>query len=88
LLVPVSVSPERRSLNARIAANTRWSREDPVAGTAKARRAFLERFIDEVDPERLLADDERYRRAQAAMRAHMLQLSLRSAKARSKDGPK
>jgi len=44
----------------------------------------MTRFEDEVDPDRQLFPDERQRRAQAAMRAHMARLALRSAKSRRK----
>jgi hypothetical protein len=76
------VTPEQRSQRARIAALTRWSREDPTIGTQKALDAFLQRFLTEVDPTGSLPEDERARRAQRARRAHMLTLASRSAKAR------
>jgi hypothetical protein len=78
----VPLSPEQRSQRARIAALTRWSREDPAAGTKKARDAFLQRFLDEVPTD--LPETERMRRALAARKAHMLGLSLRSSKARAR----
>jgi len=52
--------------------------------TAPARAAFRARFVDEVDPELTLTEPERLRRADAAMRAHMATLSLKSARARRK----
>jgi hypothetical protein len=75
----VGVSPEQRG---RIAALTRWSREDPAPAMAKARREFLRRFEDQVDPEGLLHPSERSVRANRALRAHMLGLAARSAEAR------
>ena len=82
----MSLSPSQRSLRASIAANERWSREDPQEGTKPARAAFKRRFLDEVDPHRILPELERERRAQAAMRAHMQRLALASSRARSKAG--
>jgi len=79
----MSLSPEQRSLRASIAANTRWSREDPRVGTARARAAWYRRFIDQVDPDRTLPPAERDRRVQAAVRAEMQRLALRSSKARA-----
>jgi hypothetical protein len=79
----MSLSPEQRRLRAQIAANTRWSREDPRVGTARARAAWYRRFLDEVDPNRTLSPAERDRRAQAALRAEMQRLALRSSKARA-----
>jgi hypothetical protein len=49
-------------LRARLAAYSRWAGEDPVQGTAKARAAFMLRFIDAVDPSRELPELERLRR--------------------------
>ncbi len=78
----MSLTPAERSLRARIAAQHRWSRENPVAGTAAARAAFNQRFVDEVDPERQLSEDERVRRAESARKAHFSRLALASARAR------
>lgn len=50
--------------------------------TSAARAAFMARFEDEVDPERVLDPAERATRASAAMKAHMLRLSLRSRRVR------
>lgn len=56
--------------------------------TAKAREAFRDRFIDEVDPERRLPEAERLRRAEAARRAFYARLALRSAQARARRSKK
>jgi hypothetical protein len=69
---------------ARIAALERWSREDPREGTKPARRGFLRRFEIAADPDGVLPPAERQRRAEAALRAHMLRLAAKSAKARAK----
>jgi hypothetical protein len=50
--------------------------------TAAARKEFLRRFEDQVDPERKLDPAERARRAEHAKKAHMARLALASAKAR------
>jgi hypothetical protein len=76
------LSPEQRTLRARMAANTRWSREDAHEGTEKARAAFANRFEREVDPDGLLPAAERTRRAECARKAHMQGLALKSARAR------
>ena len=87
--MPVSrLTPEQKSLRAWIAANTRWSREDPKPAMEKLRAGYQQKWIDQVDPDRLLPEAERDRRANAAMRAHMQSLALKSSKARSKGGPK
>ena len=71
-----------RSLHARLAAYSRWANEDPREGTKPARRAFLDRFERQVDPEGTLPRAERARRAEAALKAHMTKLALRSALSR------
>jgi len=73
------------SLTARIAANTRWSRLDEpgrAAATSRARSGFLAKFEREVDPDGRLAPEERQRRAQQALTAHMQRLALARAKKR------
>ncbi len=76
------LSPAERTLRARIAANAKWAHTDPVAGTAKARAKFLESFLDEVDPDRVLPEAERLRRAENARAAHFTRMAFKSAKAR------
>lgn len=77
-----SRDPLVRRQVARIGGLTRAARYDGREVTSAARRGFMARFEDEVDPERKLSLAERQRRAQAAMRAHMARLALRSAKSR------
>jgi predicted methyltransferase MtxX (methanogen marker protein 4) len=78
------LTPEQRSQRARIGGLSRWAREDPKPAMAKARAGFDQRFIDEVDPERVLSEQERNRRADAARRAYFSKLALKSARARAK----
>jgi hypothetical protein len=73
-----------KDINKRIAAEISWSRTaDRGARTKPARQAFIKRFEREVDPDGILPSDERRRRAQHALRAHMLRLAKRSIIARS-----
>lgn len=81
-----SLTPELRSQRARLAALTRWSTQDPVAGTAKARAALADRFLDEVDPDRVLPEAERQRRAECARKAFYARLAYKSAQARRREG--
>ena len=76
------LSPSQRSLRARVAAHAMHARHDSREVTANARKAFVERFEREVDPDGVLPAAERQRRAEHAMRAHMTRLALRSAQAR------
>jgi hypothetical protein len=78
----------QRVLIARIAANTRWSREDPLdpdghlARTADRRPHSNAYWLRKVDPDGVLSEAERTRRADCAKRAHFQRLALASAKAR------
>jgi hypothetical protein len=49
-----------------------------------ARRAFIDRFLDGIDPS--LPEHERLGRAEAAKRMYMTQLSLKSSVARARKG--
>jgi hypothetical protein len=83
----LSLTPEQRAMRASIAAHTRWAKEpDPPARTATARRAFLERFEREADPDGVLDPGERTRRAEHLRRAYFTRLALASSRARKKGG--
>ena len=69
---------------AQIAALTRHAFSDTKDATKAAHAGFRAKFEREVDPEGELAPDERARRADRLMRAHMLRLSAKSAEARAK----
>ena len=73
---------EQRQQWGRIGGLTVAATHDTKAVTAPARRAFLARFENQVDPDRQLPADERARRAEAAKRAYMLSLAQRSAASR------
>lgn len=79
--MPVS----KRALAGSIGAHESWARtEDRSARTANGRRAFLERFEREVDPDGKLDPTERALRAEHLRKAHFQRLALASAKARSR----
>ena len=78
-----ALSPSQRTLRASIAANTRWSQEDPTANAERGQAGLVARFRREVDPYNQLPEAERERRALSAYRAHMQRLSLASSKARA-----
>lgn len=78
-------SSAERALSARMAAHTRWAKtEDRIAATAPMRKAFIERFEREVDPDGKLDPAERAKRAENLRRAHFARLSLKAAQARRK----
>jgi len=71
------------SAQARAGAHRSWSRTaDRSARTAPARAASLARFEREVDPDGVLTEQERSRRAESAMRAYFTELSIRAAQVR------
>lgn len=80
--MPASLTPNDRSLRARIAANARWARGGRAEHGAKIRAAQIDRYEKLVDPELRLDPRERARRAQSALTADMQRLALRSARAR------
>ena len=71
-----------RSLRGRIGAYESWARtDDRAARTWPARKAALDRFEREVDPEGKLTIQERAKRAGWARKAYMQRLALKSAAA-------
>lgn len=81
------LSEEERTLRAQIAAHESWARTtDRSARTAPARKAMLDKFEHQVDPDGALPPAERAKRAEHARKAHFLKLALKSAKARRRRG--
>lgn len=78
----MELTPEQRSLRARIAAYALHASHDPRETTKPARDAFMARFERQVDPEGKLPEAERRRRADAAKKAYFNGLALKSARAR------
>jgi hypothetical protein len=80
-----SKSPQQRSLISAIGAHERAARYDGREVTARARSAFLARFLHEVDDATPgLPEAERQRRAGHLLQAHMKRLALASSKARAR----
>lgn len=76
-----SLTPAQRSLRARLGAHALHAAGG--TNTAPAREKFNERFLDEVDPDRVLSEDERDRRAEHARRRYFTELAYRSSRARA-----
>jgi hypothetical protein len=76
------LTAEQRSLRARAGAYALHAQGG--TSTAAATAASMKRFEAEVDPDGLLAPDERARRATFARRAYMAKLALRSSIARAR----
>lgn len=76
-------TPSERALRAQIAAHESWAlTDDRSARTANARRAMLDKFEHQVDPELKLSPAERAKRAEHARKAYFKRLALKSAQAR------
>lgn len=76
--------PAKRRAAAKVAAHSRWAHEgDRVAATQAARDGLQRKFEDEVDPDRVLSEEERARRAESAKRAHFTRLARMSAESRA-----
>jgi hypothetical protein len=76
------MSPSERSLRARLAAHVLHATHDSKELTRPAREAFAARFEAEVDPDGVLSEAERRRRAAQARSAYFTRLALRSVQAR------
>lgn len=79
-------SSAETTLRARLGAHTLHSRYDSRELTAPARAAFMASFAAAVDPDGMLPEAERARRADHAKRAHFTRMALLSARARSNQG--
>ena len=66
----------------RIGAHVMHSQHDAHETTKAARAAVVQKFEDEVDPERILDPADRAARAVSARKAYMLRLSMKSARVR------
>ncbi len=84
--MPAELTPAQRTLRARMAAHAMHARNDSRTTSAPGRQAFLARFEDEVDPDRVLSEAERLRRAGHARKAYFARLALASSKARRRAG--
>ena len=76
------MDPSIATLRGRLGAYRQQSRHSPKDTTAAARAAFLSKFEREVDPDAVLPEAERQRRAVAAKKAYFTWLALRSVQAR------
>lgn len=76
------LTPEEAILRGRIGAYSQHAQHDPRETTRKAREVFMSQFERQVDPDGVLPEGERQRRAEAAKKAHFTRLQLASVKAR------
>lgn len=81
------MTPAERTLRAKIGAFSLHAQGG--TNTAPARKAFLSRFEREIDPEGVLSELERQKRAEFARKAYFARLRLKSAQTkRRKRNPK
>lgn len=80
-----SLTPEQRTLRARLAVQTSWANTpDPTSRTAKARSAAEGRFEQQARAQHPDATDEQIKRmASHLKKAHFTRLALRSAQSRA-----
>ncbi len=74
------------SLRGRMGAYTLHATHDSNQTSAPGRARFLDNFLIKVDPDGVLSESERRRRAEFALKAHMANLALKSAQARRNKG--
>lgn len=85
----MTMTAEQRVIRARLAAHAMHAKHDPVETTAKAREAFRTKFEREVDPDGVLPEAERLRRAESAKKAYYTRLTFAASRARqAKKSPK
>ena len=80
----MSLDPQIRHMQAQIAANTRWANEDPKPNMIRARAGIMAKLEREADPEGLLPEAERRRRAESAYKVRMQRMALKSVQARKR----
>jgi hypothetical protein len=78
------MTPNQKTLRGRLGAYAQQALYDTRETTRNARLAFNQRFLDQVDPDGVLPEEERIRRALAARRAYFAGLALLSSRARGK----
>jgi hypothetical protein len=76
---------EQRAENGRIGAHISWAfTPDRQARTAPGRKAAMDRFEKQVDPDGVLDPAERFKRAENLKTAHFRQLARLSAESRAR----
>lgn len=79
-----AADPSDRRQIARMGGYAQKAKHDPRETTRAARSGFNAKFLREVDPDGVLPEPERVRRAEAAKQLHMLGLSRKAAEKRKK----
>jgi hypothetical protein len=78
-----NLTPDERTLRARLAAHARWSQEDPTGNAKPAQAGLLDRFRREIVAEQgEVAEPELTRRAEARRREHMARIAFKRSRTR------
>jgi hypothetical protein len=83
VFVTLEIDPEEMARRGRIGAHVLHSRHDSSEIAARAREGLTKKYLDQVDPDRTLPEEERLRRAEHARRAHLARAARLSVLARS-----
>lgn len=78
------MTKKQKSLQARAAAYAKHAKYGTEGSTAAATAVFMKKFEDAVDPDRVLPEEERLRRAAMARKAHFTNLSLLASQKRGR----
>jgi hypothetical protein len=81
--VTLEFDREEMARRGRIGAHVLHSRHDSHEIAARAREGLTKKYLDQVDPDRMLPEEERLRRAEHARRAHLARAARLSVLARS-----
>jgi hypothetical protein len=81
VFVPMRVDTDRMREISRMGTRALHEKYDGRALTANARAAFNQKFLDLVDPERILPEAERHARVAEARRSYFAQIGRRGAAA-------
>ena len=76
------MTPTERTLRAKVGAYSLHAQGK--TNTGPARSAFMARFERQVDPDSVLSESERQRRAECARKAYFARLGLQSSRTRNK----
>jgi hypothetical protein len=78
------MTPAQRQMRAQVASHASWAQTvDRTARTAPARKAALDRFERQVDPEGLMDPATRAQMAESARRTYFRALAYKSSRARA-----
>jgi hypothetical protein len=78
-----SLTPEQRTMRARLAAHARWAREDPGPNVRRAAAGLLEKFRREILAEQGdVAEPELTRRAESRRREHLTRIAFEASRKR------